>query len=258
VPGGEAGGEPSGGGGAPTEPTGTAISEEAWQQALAALNSIRVDGARIAQTISDKLAAGQTLTSEASQLFDAGYAAAERVKQRVAVIVEGSPEIVSALDATAAPGGGVSGLGAYLGDLGSAATDVLAVLRSPLNEGALSAYDYQTLDELGQIAQTAGQIAAKLGGAAWARLVELLSLPVVRAAAVTYIGVKGAGDALNADTAAYRDINTQLNDLVARGELTAEEAQGLRPGAPVSGAAIVALGVVALGGLALFLRRKKT
>jgi hypothetical protein len=87
--------------------------------------------------------------------------------------------------------------------------------------------------------------------------VQLLSLPVVKGATVTYIGVKGVGDALNADTAAYRDITTRLNDAVARGEMTAEEAKGLRPSRPAGGAAIAVVGVVALGGLALYLRGKK-
>jgi hypothetical protein len=217
---------------------------------------MRINGARVSQEISNKLAEGQVLTPEGQQIYDAWFEAAERLKQRMAQIVEDSMEIQSALD-TASGGGSMSGLSAYFGELSGAATEVLATLKTPLNEGALSAYDFQTLDELGQVAQAAGQIAGRLSGAAWAKLIQLLSLPVVRAAAVTYIGVKGVGDALNADTAAYRDITLDLNDKFAKGELTAEERAAAQPRPPMSGAAIAAIGVVALGGLAVLLRSKK-
>jgi hypothetical protein len=215
------------------------------------------EGSKLAQVVSDKIAAGEHLTPEAASAFEAWYTAAERLKLCVASAIEANPQATSAIDAAGAglpAGAGVSGLAAYFGELSGAAAEVLSLLKSPLaSEVALKGYG---LGDLGQIAQAA-QIASRLLAAAWPKMIQALSLPVVRGAVVTYIGVKGVGEAFNADTTAYRDISNTLNQFVADGKMTVEDAAKLKPSAPLSAGAIVALGVVVVGGLALYFRSKR-
>ena len=251
-------GETPGGGGAPTP--STSAPEAVWDAVVAALGSMGTQGVQIAQAVSEKQTAREHLLPEVSEAFDAWCKAAEKIKLSVAQMIEGDSKVMSAIDASAgsaAPAaGGVSewALAAYFGELAGPAADILLTLKTPLaTETAVSGYG---LGELEQVAQAA-QIAGRLGGAAWAKMIELLSLPVVRAAAVTYIGVKGVGEAFNADATNYKDLMGRLYDAVEKKQLTVEDAGKLKPSQPMGIAAIAAIGVVVLGGFALYLRGKR-
>lgn len=244
------GGIPGGGDVAPPPVVAANNPAVIWDQAVEALRAVGTDGPRIAKAIEDAKATGGTIRPEVLQAYTAWQASVERLKQRVAAVLEKSPQAQAAIDG--ASGGSqaqaLSALEAYFGELAGPSADVLDLLKSPLFTAPLSG--------LGQVAQVAGW-AARVGGPLWAKMIELLQLPVVKSAVVTGITVQGVGDALNAETVAFKDTNQQLNQLVAEGKLTTEQADVLRPEGPTSPWTAVALTVVALGGGYLYLRHRK-
>lgn len=220
-----------------------------WDGAVQALRSIYGDGTKFLQAVQERETKGWNLTPEAVQALDAWAAAADRVKQRTAQVLENSPQAISALDAAGGITPGMSGLEAYFSDLSGVASEILEVLKTPLTA---SAAPMQGLEQWAQAAQVAGRLA----GTVWPKLLQLLNSTTVKGGVITYLGVKGVGDALNADTVAYKEITQNLDNLVASGELTVEERNKLKPDvptAPTSAMGMLVLGVVAIGGLAVFL-----
>jgi len=243
------GGDVPGGGDAPTPPVVAANNPAViWDQAVEALRSVGTDGPRIAKAIEDATASGGTIRPEVLSTYTAWQAAVERLKQRVASILEKTPQAITAMDAAGGASPGLSALEAYFGELAGPGSEALDLLKSPLFSAPMQG--------LGQVAQAAGW-AARVAGPLWAKMIELLQLPVVKSAVVTGITVQGVGDALNAETVAFSDVNQQLNNLVAEGKLTAEQADQLRPETPTSPWTVLALAGVALGGGYLYLRNKK-
>jgi hypothetical protein len=235
--------------GEPTPPPVVLSPEKLWDEMIAALASVYQDGNRYVKAVEEREAKGWHLLPEVVQLLDSWVGAAERVKQRTAEVLEKSPQAISAIDALGKPtSGAVSSLEAWLAELASTSTEILEVLKTPLTAAPM-----QGLEQWAQ----AASVAARLGAAAWPKLIELLSNPTLKAAVVTYIGVKGVGEALNADTVAYRDIKKNIDNLVADGKLTVEEAGQISPVAP-GGWGLLVVGVVVVGAVALFLSRKGT
>ena len=256
--GGGGGAEDTGGGGGSAEDTGggggqpaaAATPEAIWDGAVQALRSVYDDGTRFLQAVQEREAKSWHLTPDAVQALDSWAQAADRVKQRTAQVLENSPQAISALDAAGGVAPGMSGLEAYFSDLSGVASEILEALKLPLGAAAAP------MQGLEQWAQAAA-VAERLGGAVWPKLLQLLNSPTVKSGVVTYLGVKGVGDALNADVVAYKEIRKHVADLVAEGKLTVEEAGPLNPTAPSSAMGMLVLGVVAVGGLAVYLSMKK-
>ena len=272
VPGGgspASGGDAPGGGGQATDQgpqsPGTTSPAETWDKLLAVLTSISTDGPKYVKAFEAAQASGATIRPEAEEAFNAWVNAAERVKQTTARVIEGNPQLVSILNAASAPPS-LQGLEAYLGELSAVADEIVSFLKTPLNapEGASAAAPAApapaAVEGLGQLVKILVGLAAALGSAIWPRLIQLLGLPIVRTAVVagsTVGGVVGVADAaINGETQAYADVNDRLNQMVADGTLTAEQAEKLKekqPGTPVG---YIIAGLVGLGGIALYLRSR--
>lgn len=224
---------------------------------MTALRAVSIEGPKYAAAYDAAEKSGGQIRPEAAAAYEAWKLTVERLKQRIAQIIESNPQISEALDATGTASMPVSGfsmssLEAYFGELAGPAADVLDTLKNPLFTPQAAA-GVQGLSQLLQAASWAARVA----GPVWAKMVELLSLPLVRSAVVTTIVTKGVGDALNADTVAFSEADQQLNSLVAEGKLTVEQAQQLKPQQPSGPWGMLAIGAVVLGGGWLYLRSKK-
>jgi hypothetical protein len=173
---------------------------------------------------------------------------ADRVKQRLAEMIEKSPELRSAVDAAAASTGfsgfsGFSELEAYFGDVQSASAKVLDTLKEPFSTG---------LQGFSQAAPALA-LAARLATPVWQGVLTLLSNPTIRAVAVTAVAsdaaVKGLNVALNGETLVYLENQSRLIEGGHGSEA---------PNAPTGGLAMVVMGLVAVGGLALYLKSKNS
>jgi hypothetical protein len=101
-------------------------------------------------------------------------------------------------------------------------------------------------------------LAARMGAPLWAKLLEILKLPVVQVAATGYMVKEAIGDAVNGETAEYLRHEQALAELVANGTLTVEQYETLKKPIPKQSSIMgpIVLGIVALGGLALYLRSR--
>jgi hypothetical protein len=191
---------------------------------------------------------GATPTHEAA--YAAYIKSADRIKQRLAEMIEKSPELRSAVDAAGAAVGfsgfsGHSELEAYFGDVQSPSAKVLELLKDPIDAG---------LKGFSQVAQEALQIAARFAGPAWKAMLTLLKNPTVKLAVGGLIAkdavVQGLNVALNGDVI---ENNRSREALINSGH--GSEAP---PPSSGSGLGIVVMGLVAVGGLALYLKSKSS
>jgi hypothetical protein len=258
--GGGAGGETPGGGGTTPEPSPGAPTDPGavWDGLVAALQSLGSKGPRYIQTMQAAVATGGTIAPEVEQAFEAWLTAAERVKLRTAQIIA-LPSVAQAVDAAgagASPAAGVSSLEAYLGELASTSTEMVDFLKAPLSTSPAAAL--QGLGQAVQAVEVAAPWIARFAGATWTGLLTLLRLPVVRTAATTGIVVKGVGDALTSETQTLADRDAQLDKYVTEGKLTVEQRKQLDKPTGTDWKTMTILGVVGLGGLALYLRNRNS
>jgi hypothetical protein len=163
-------------------------------------------------------------------------------------MIEKSPALRTAVDAAGSSVGfsgfsGHSELEAYFGDVQSASAKVLELLKAPFDT-ALQGFSQ---------AAPAAAWAARLAAPAWQGLLTLLGNPTVRAVAITAVAgdaaVKGLNVALNGETLAYLENQKKLIEGGHGSEA---------PNAPTGGLAMVVMGLVAVGGLALYLKSKSS
>jgi predicted secreted protein len=249
-PGPEPGPEPA----PPAPDTGSAA--EVWSKAVSALQSLTQKAPAIDQALQQ--ASAQGLHPEVQAIFVRYIRSADKLSDTVAGVIAGSQELRAALDASG-PSVGFAGfrgyggeLGAYFGELEAVADRAIELLRAPLAQAA-------GLKGLGQ-AGPALSWAARLGAPAWARLMELLRLPVVTTAAGVAIAGKTITDSIHGETEAYLTHEEALAQLVAEGALTTEQYNAFKQKIPEQKSIIgpVVLGVVALGGLALYFKNRRS
>jgi len=229
-----------------------------WSAASSALQSLTQKAPSFEKALTDARARGE-LHPDVKAAAAAWIATANALMARMADVISGSPELRASLD-TAGPTVGFAGvpgwgggLAAYFGELEAVADKAIELLRAPLTLPS-------TLQGLGQgIPPQLASLAARLGASSWARLMELLRLPIVTAAGAVAVGGKVLNDAVNGETEAYLAHEAALDQLVAEGKLTVEEYNALKKKIPEKESIIgpIVLGVVALGGLALYLKSRK-
>lgn len=246
---------------APGAPAASSDPGSAWDSLVGALDSLGNDGPKYIGAVQAAISTGGKLRPEVEKAFEDWASAAERVKQRVAQIISDNPQVASAMDAasanTAPVSGPMSGLEAYFGELASASSDALDLLRSPFGVSAAAAAPMHGFEQAIQIAEAAAPWVARFAGIAWRSTIQLLKLPVVRQAVVTGVAVKGIGDAVNQDANNYKDTNQQLNQLVSEGKLTVEQAGSLKEDKPINPWLLLGGGVVLVGGVAVYYKNKK-
>lgn len=255
-----------GGGGAPEpfpeEPApppapDNSAAVESWGKAVAALQSLTQKAPEIEKAFVAAQERGP-IHPEVQAKLDAWLQAADKLTSTLSNVISGSPELRSALDASG-PGVGFAGLSGYgqelavyFGELEAVADKAIELLRTPFYEAA--AIVLKGFEQAGP----ALSWAARLGAPAWTRLLELLRLPVVTVAGGTAIAGKTITDAINGETEAYLSHEDALAQLVAEGKLTTDEYNNLKKDIPEQKSIIgpVILGVVALGGFALYLKNR--
>jgi len=231
-----------------------------WGGLVKALTSMSQRAASFDSAIDAARATGGTIRPEIRSAYTQWIASGDVLKNRVADMIEKSPELRSAIEA-AGQGVGLSGwhatteLEAYLGELEAVAEKVLELLREPLSVPA-------GLQGFAQVPPpvVAGAVgaAAALGRAAWVKIIQLLSVPAVTATATTLAAGSVIRDAVNGETEAYLSHEDNLAKLLADGAITVEEYNALKKNPPEQKSIMVpiVLGIVALGGFALYLKNR--
>lgn len=235
-------------------------SSDVWGGLVKALTSMSQRAASFDSAIDAARATGGTIRPEIRSAYTQWIASGDALKNRVADMIEKSPELRSAIEA-AGQGVGLSGwhatteLEAYLGELEAVAEKVLELLREPLSVPA-------GLQGFAQVPPpvVAGAVgaAAVLGRAAWVKILQLLSVPAVTATATTLAAGSVIRDAVNGETEAYLSHEDNLARLLADGAITVEEYNALKKNPPEQKSIMVpiVLGIVALGGFALYLKNR--
>ncbi len=235
-------------------PAPTVDPAQVWSDAVAAL----VSATQKAEIYENGIAAAAADKAPALQSSYAEWAKSlDRVKSRIADLIEGSAQLQSAIDAGGGTpvAAGVSELEAFFEAVSGESAKVIALLRAPLLEAAPAAAPAPGVQGFAQVAQAAG-LAARLAGPAWRGLLALLQTKTVATTAGAAVITSGATQVLGGDTSAYWEREKALDEMMASGELSPEDRKRLEGDKPFSPMVIATLGLVAVGGLALYLKNR--
>lgn len=144
-----------------------AAGEETWRRLITAVAAIGSAIGPISQTIALLHAKGK-LTPAVSEAYVAWMQSADGVLKDLANIIEQNPNLRAAIDAAGTPPQALQGLRGMLGNVVRPSDEVIALLKAPLP--IMGPRALAGLDQV-QIAQGI----ARFSGAAWKKLLELLS-----------------------------------------------------------------------------------
>jgi peptidoglycan hydrolase-like protein with peptidoglycan-binding domain len=239
-------------------PAAAAAGAQAWVSAVAALKRFTELAPRYAKLVDAASTAEGGLKPGVAEAFEAWIASADRIKQRLAQLIEQDPKVRAAVDA-AGPSVGLEGifqLGGgyrrYFEGLGAAADTAVQLLREPFDAG-------------GGVQGFASPVlwAARLGrlaGPAWAKLLELLGTRTVASIGGVATAAVGLETVINRDLQNFDELSKKVAELVASGGLTVEEGAQILDVAKPKKESIVGplvVGGTLLGALALWLNREK-
>jgi predicted secreted protein len=233
----------------PGPPAPSPEGASAWSAAVDALASFTARAAAFEDGIEAGKARGP-IHPKVQEAYANWVKSFDALKARIASMIESSPALKSAIEA-AGPTVGFAGytnsLEAYFGDLEAVAEKAIELLRAPLAPEA-------GLSQASVLRPLAGRVA----GAAWVKLMDVLRLPVVTAAGTVVAGGAAVNTVLTGETQAYLSYEQAMAQLLADGKITQAEYDSLlHPSPPMGGATAVILGLVALGGFALYVRSKR-
>jgi len=255
----------------PDGPAPTPAGSETWDSMVSALTSFTQKGGKLGTAVEAAKSSGQTLTPETKEAYESWLNSIDRLKQRMADLIEKSPELRSAVDASG--GGAMSGytseLDAFLGDITSTSGKVVEMLRTPFlgstpapAGAAMQGWALEDWDSgLSQAVQVASWI-ARLSEPLWIKFIQLLGTRAVSTvggvATAGYYGSEAISKSVNGESQAYFEREKTLDQMVADKQLTVEQANQRRGEKPEQSsiAGPVVAGLVALGGLYLYLKNR--
>jgi hypothetical protein len=208
----------------------------AWQRAVSALKQF----ISVAPVYEKQLREAGELTPEAQEALSTWLAAADKIKQRFANIIESNANLQQAIDAVGG-GSAMAGLGylGYFAELMSASADAMKMLRTPLTVG------FQGLEavQMPWLSQAANE--------PWEQTLQTLGSNAIATTGAAAISMTGDAAALDADVEAYLESQKRLSALITSGSVSAGEGSAV-PKKSGGGAGLL-IGAVAVGALGLFL-----
>lgn len=248
----------------PVTPPATADAggTDAWNGLVDSMQQLSVFGPSLSTAVEAK-AKTNSLSPEVQGAYKDWVASAKRVLDRTAQLIENTPNLRSAIDAAGAGTMGLSasmnGLQAYFAELAGASDTVISQLRAPFPVVTVGSTALAGLGQAVQAAEVAVEAApwiARFGSAAWKGLIQLLSTKTVAVVGASAVVSNQLSDVINGEVKSYNDYNQHLSDLVAKGELSPEDAAKLGKGSPISPVTVGVLGAAAVGALYVFMKTK--